>query len=157
MVLYNNQRDRHNLLRNALVQPSQSGWQHLLNFGDDNSFLTMTGLSRFAFMELEKVLFPPSEARPRSNGGRPQSLDNRDQLGLYLFYTGSKMTAKFLCIIFGVTPSACSRFVLKVMVLANSRRLQRDPRARIKFPDPETQEIGAERQLQWVPWGYYVQ
>jgi hypothetical protein len=32
-------------------------------------------------------------------------------LGLLLFYLGSAMTTKFLCLLFGITPSAFSRIL----------------------------------------------
>lgn len=83
--LHNRQRKRTKLSRSAIQSPKLAPWEHLLNFGDDNSFLNMTGLSRNAFMEMEKIMFPtPEEQRPN---GRPLSLNRRGQLGLLLFYT----------------------------------------------------------------------
>ena len=63
--LHNRQRRRTKLSRSAIQSPKLAGWEHLLNFGNDDSFLNVTGMSRHAFMEMEKILFStPEEQRP---------------------------------------------------------------------------------------------
>jgi hypothetical protein len=52
----NAQRRRHNLLRSALLPPQFSSWNHLLNFGDNVSFLDVTSFLRPAFMVLKTAL-----------------------------------------------------------------------------------------------------
>jgi len=43
IILYSNSlRKRCYLTRSALMHPKFAPWEHLLNFGDDNSFITMT-------------------------------------------------------------------------------------------------------------------
>ena len=55
---YNSRRTRHYYLtKSALLDPCQSPWQRLLLFGDENSFINLTGMTRQAFKLLEKVVF----------------------------------------------------------------------------------------------------
>jgi hypothetical protein len=78
----------------------------LYHYGDASSFLTMTGMSRQAFLQLFDVLFIDSHQQCY-RGGRPPVMDSFAQLGLYLFLVGSTMGIKNLCLIIGVTPSYC--------------------------------------------------
>ena len=48
--------------------------------------------------------------------GRPRVLDEKDKVGLYLFYVNSTMTINNLCLIFGTTPCRCSEVVSFMMV-----------------------------------------
>jgi hypothetical protein len=57
-------------------------------------------------------------------------------LGLLLCYLGSQMTMKWLCLIFGITPTPCSR-ILKIILRMTVKRLRFHPLARIKFPDEQ--------------------
>jgi len=97
----------------------------------------MTGLSREAFMELLSLLYP-NYARKRltlnRKRGRPQLLSPDAQLGLFLFYIGSTMHLKHLCLLFGITPSTCSRVILK-MLHTVVKLLRKNEKAKIKFPD----------------------
>ena len=70
----------------------------------------------------------------RKRRGRPPLLAPEDQLGLILFYFGSTMTMRFLCMIFGVTPSVCSR-ALRHMLKRIVKTLRMHPWSRVKFPD----------------------
>jgi len=125
------------LTRSAILSPAFSPWQRLYTFGDDQSFLTMTGMNRHAFMMLEQALFVNSNANTTDRiGGRPPSLDNHGQLGLFLFYLGSKMGVKHLCMIFGITPSSCSRFINKMLKLT-AKRLKKNIHAEVRFPSEE--------------------
>ena len=54
---HNNIRDRHCLLRSAIVQPKESPWRSLYIHADETSFLHMTGLSWNAFAILLDYLF----------------------------------------------------------------------------------------------------
>jgi hypothetical protein len=50
VVLYlNGQRDRHHLTRSALLLPTNSPWCRLQKYGDDTSFLHITGFNRDTF------------------------------------------------------------------------------------------------------------
>jgi hypothetical protein len=68
--------------------------------------------------------------------GRPELLDPIAQLGLYLFFIGSTMGIKHLCLIFGVTPMRCSVVINKMMQLV-VKKLKSHPLAKVKFPDKE--------------------
>ena len=58
MVVYlNSIRERHKLTRSAVLRPKFAPWMQLLNFGDETSFLDLTGFSRAAFMQLETACF----------------------------------------------------------------------------------------------------
>lgn len=111
------------------MSPSLSPWRSLLNHADDSSFLNVTGLTRNAFIELEKISF--AEKLPKV--GRPASIDDRDQLGLYLLFVGSRMELKYVCMLFGITPSAASRFINSMMYLV-SKQLHIHTDAKVKFP-----------------------
>ncbi len=68
--------------------------------------------------------------------GRLRSLRPDGYLGLVLFYFGSTMSYKHLCLIFGITPLVCSRvicYMLRLVVL----RLSDHPIAQVRFLDPE--------------------
>ena len=119
---YNRIRKREHLLREAVVLPRKSPWRQLMDFGDPSSFLLMTGLTREAFGTLHDILQPPGYHRFQRTKGCSWSLPSDAQLGLLLFYLGSTMNYKHLCLIFGITPSACSR-ILNNMIKLVVRRL----------------------------------
>ena len=104
------------LLRAALVPPSHSLWNKLYDKGDSSSFLHITGLRREAFDSLLYVVIPPGHTMRRRRRGRPWSLPPDGMLGLLLCYLGSQMTIKWLCLIFGITPTSCSRILKKYFV-----------------------------------------
>ena len=95
------------------MMPDQSAWGHLYKNEDSRSFTLMTGLSQDVFQMLMDTLSSGSTwyvHRPR----RPHSLSPSAELGLFLFYIGSTMTLKHLCLIFGMTPAVCSRSLKNV-------------------------------------------
>ena len=106
---HNSIRVRSFLLRAALVPPSLSPWRKLYDEGDSSSFLHVTGLTREAFDSLVMIVIPPGHSLRRRRRGRPWSLPPDGMLGLLLCYLGSQMTMKWLCLIFGITPSPCCR------------------------------------------------
>jgi hypothetical protein len=61
----------------------------------------MTGMTRHAFTLLHDVLFFGKQPQ---RTGRPQLMNPTAQLGLFLFFIGSTMGYKHLCLIFGCTP-----------------------------------------------------
>jgi hypothetical protein len=63
-------------------------------------------------------------------------LDEPAQVGLFLFFIGSKMGVNHLCLLFGITPSACSRY-LAIVLKRVVRSLRHHHSARIKFPSEE--------------------
>jgi hypothetical protein len=134
VVYQNNIRERNYLLRQAIVDPKMSPWQHLMDNGDSSSFLLMTGLNCDAFNQLLDELIPPNHrlrctCRRR---GRQWSLLAEGQLGLLLFYLGSTMPYKHSCLIFGITPLACSRIINKMLERVVNR-LRFHPYARVNF------------------------
>lgn len=115
----------------------------------------MTGMTREVFSQLEGILFRKERhrrdmqhreilaGRRKNRGGRRFSIDYNSQLGLFLFYLGSKMAIKHLCMICGVTPSTCCRVIIKMLALA-VRRLKHNEHAAIRFPSPEVMEEFAQ-------------
>ena len=133
---HNNIRDRHILLRPALVQPLDSPWTKLYQSADPVSFLHMTGLTRPTFATLLDYLFDleVEDFVRRCQRGHPQLLGPEGCLGLLLFYLGSTINYKHLCMLFGITPSVCSH-VINMMLNKVVRRLRSHPIAQVKFPD----------------------
>ena len=145
LVLYhNNIRDRSYLLRAALVEPNQAPWKKLFDHGDDCSFLHMTGLSREAFRALLEYTFDLDYLSRYRRRGRPPSLPPEGMLGLFLFYLGSTMHIKHLCLIFGVTPTVCCR-VINMMLKRVVRDLRSHPMARVQFPDEGKMRVFADQ------------
>jgi hypothetical protein len=56
-----------------------SPWFKLMHFGDDHTFLSLTGFTRPSFLKLTDILFDGYVERKR---GRPESLDRFGQVGL---------------------------------------------------------------------------
>ena len=131
---YNSLRNRSILTRSAILKPPSSPWAQVLHYGDDRSFLELTGLSRLSFYELRSLIFGAELNDPQV--GRRKSLDTAGELGLYLFYVGSQMRTKHLCLIFGVVPTTANQTIMKVMSLI-CRKLRRHPASAIEFPDEE--------------------
>jgi len=96
-----------NLLCCSIVMPCQSAWHHLYENADSRSFTLMTGLSQGVFQKLIDALSSQSTCSS-SLTGRLYSLSPSAELGLFLFYIGSTMNLKHLCLIFGKTPAVCS-------------------------------------------------
>ena len=82
--------------------------------------------------------------------GRPRLLRPDGYLGLVLFYFGSTMSYKHLCLIFCITPLVCSRvicYMLRLVVL----QLSDHPMAQVTFPDPEKMWQFAKMVQLWAP------
>jgi hypothetical protein len=135
----NSIRDRTKLHRCSLLSHNESPWIKLYRHGDASSFLNMTGFTRHAFSLLHDVLFVGQQPQRM---GRPRLMESTAQLGLFLFYLGSTMGMKHLCMIFGITPSTCSEVIDKMLHLV-VRKLKRHPMAAVKFPDAEKMEYFA--------------
>jgi hypothetical protein len=130
---YNSLRNRRYLLRAGVISPKLSPWNHLFHHGDDLSFMEMTGFSRNSFSALVNILWPLDTRRNIGNKrGRPSSLDENGQLGLLLFYLGSRMNIKHLCLLFGVVPSTVSS-VIKDIIKLLIHKLIDHPSARISL------------------------
>jgi hypothetical protein len=131
---HNSIRECHILLRPAIVQPRNLPWTKLYQSADPVSFLHMTGLTRPTFVMLLDYLFDLEDIARRCQCGHPCSLGPEGYLGLLLFFLGSTMQYKHLCLIFGITPSVCSR-VINMILKKVVRRLRSHPFAQVKFPD----------------------
>jgi hypothetical protein len=136
----NSVHNRTKLHRCALLRPHESPWAKLYHCGNASLFLIMTGMTRYAFTLLHDLLFLGQQPQ---RTGRPQPINPTAQLGLLLFFIGSIMGCKHLCLIFGCTPTVCSRVInglLKVVV----KKLKRHPLASIRFPNAEQLEYYAQ-------------
>jgi hypothetical protein len=98
----------------ALLSPHESPWAKLYHCGDASSFLTMTGMSRQAFtLRHDALIFNEQPQRT----GRPQLMHPTAQLCLFLFFIGSTMGYQHLCLIFGITPTVCSKVINQMLML----------------------------------------
>ncbi len=99
LIYYNSLRDRHYLLRAAIVYPHEAPWRKLYKKADDSSFLHMTGLNRHAFKCLLWYLFDDDEIANRRRRGRPCSLGADGYLGLLLFIWEVRCNTS-ICVLF---------------------------------------------------------
>ena len=142
IVTVNNARNRHRLTKSAMVHHCFSPWITLLRNADDGSFLTVTGFNRSAFTALEAVVFPEDRTATTvlaEKRGRPEILDNKGKLGLYLLYTTSRMEMKMLCLIFGIPPTTCIRYI-DMMIKLVVKRLKKNAIARVFFPTTDEEK-----------------
>ncbi len=91
---------------------------------------------------LHNILKPPGHPFLPKRKGRKWSLTSEGLLGLFLFYIGSTMNYKHLCLIFGVTSNARSHKLKNILKLVVTK-LCFHPVARIKFPSQEKMELFA--------------
>ncbi len=131
--LHNSIHTCHYLHRPAIVSPSDSPWQRLYEQANPSSFLHMTGLTWQCFVMLLSALFDPEEILPHQRcwHRRPWSL-REGCLRLLLFYLGSTMNHKHLCLIFGIVPGVCSKVVHAMLRLA-VRRSADNPIAEVRI------------------------
>ena len=88
LIKYNNSlRFRSQLKRPALLSPRLSPWSRLLASGGESSFLNVTGLTYSAFRMLVGALYDSPEVGLKR--GRPASLDENGEVGIYLVFLGS--------------------------------------------------------------------
>ena len=81
----------------------------LYQSADPLSFLHMTSLARPTFAMLLDYLLDLEDIVRRRRRGCPWLLGPEGCLGLPLFYLGSTMNYKHLCMLFGITPS-CDKY-----------------------------------------------
>lgn len=139
--LYNSCRNRVKLTKQGVVDADKSSWRKLLADGSDNDFLCITGFDRYSFKCLLRYLYP--FAKHRSPTGRPSMLGFQDKVGLYLIYCGSTLNLKFLCMLFGIAPSNCSRYIAEIRQLI-CLHLRKNAHAKIQFPTAMEMEFYAE-------------
>jgi len=116
--------------------PKFAPWRHLFNFGNDSSFMELTGMDRPCFMLLYKEIKKLSTIRnlSRRNTGRPKLLSLKDEIGLTIFFLTSHMRIKHLCLMFGVVPTVCRETIDRMLVKIIAA-LDRHPHARTRFPN----------------------
>jgi hypothetical protein len=98
------------------------------------SFLLITGLTCEVFRSRLDYLFDLDFIAHHCRRRRLLSLPPDRYLGLFLFYLGSTMSYKHLWLLFGISPSVCSRIINK-MLSKVVRELQNHPFAQVQFPD----------------------
>jgi hypothetical protein len=108
---HNSIHDCHYLHHLAILELQHSPCRKLCKNVNMTSFLHMTGLTRCTFASLLDYLFDLEEIAYPHGCGRPLSLSPDGYLRLLLFYLGSKMQYRHLCLIFGITPSICSQAI----------------------------------------------
>jgi hypothetical protein len=132
--------------RVALQDPTQSAWRTLLESGNDQAMITLTGLdmetfnwlcSRFEHWYVGHSPFvDPSHCivpLQRRNKGRPRLISAADCLGLCLAWTRTRGSTVVLQLIFGMTATPVSmylRFGRRILIQV----LQSEPDAAIKIP-----------------------
>ena len=90
-------------------------------------------------MMLLKVLYSPTDipqcaASVVGRVGRPPSLVLHAELGMFLFFIGSTMNVKHLCLLFGATPNVCSQAICQMLKLV-PQMLMNNEFAKVVFPD----------------------
>ena len=79
----------------------------------------------------------------RRRRGRPWSLPPDGMLVLLLCYLGSTMTNRWLCLIFGITPSPYSR-IIKRLRRMRVKRLHFRPLVKVTFPNEQKMQQFSE-------------
>ena len=116
--------------RASLLDPRQSAWCTLLESGNDQALITLTGFDfhsfrwlseRFStlytthspFVDPDGRIVPLGANNPRQTnlGGRPRLLSSDDCLGMCLAWTRTRGSNMVLQIIFGMTASSASEHV----------------------------------------------
>jgi hypothetical protein len=109
LLLYHNSlRDWSYLLRQSVLCANEAPWRRLFLRGDSTSFLHMTGLTHEAFRSLLDYLFDLDFIARHRRRVRPLSLSPDGYLGLFLFYLGSTMSYRHLCMLLTAT-ATCSQ------------------------------------------------
>ena len=114
------QRRQKKIPRCCLLNPKKCAWQRLYEGGSDAAMITLTGLDRESFAELEQKfrryynLFTPHtlsgmiSKRGNSYRGRRRLMISKDCLALCLSWTRTRGGMYVLQMIFGVTGTAVS-------------------------------------------------
>jgi DDE superfamily endonuclease len=138
--------------RASLLDPCRSAWSTLLESGNDQALITLTGFDFNSFRWLSERFFnlytthspfidpdgrivPLGTNNPRqtNQGGRPRLLSSDDCLGLCLAWTRTRGSNMVLQIIFGMTSTSVSmylRFGRRILI----EILKVEPAAAIMIP-----------------------
>jgi hypothetical protein len=134
---YKAARERHQLTAEAYLKPPSTSWRYLFLNACDRSFLHVTGMSREAFMMLYTRLFVGRVENRRTGAGRKPRIWEVDKLGMLLMFLGSKMSMKFLPLIFGCSERYCSSIIGQLLERV-VRVLSVDDLSCLRFPPQET-------------------
>lgn len=114
-IEYHNSVCEHNNLLHSTITMATSlfqCWFRLLSFNDRSYKACLPN-------DVEYFVYPHTLLRTCLNYarclGRKPSLLPHAELGLFLFFIGSANNIKHLCLIFGATPSVCSRSLWKLL------------------------------------------
>lgn len=142
-LLRNSIRDRAYLTKEALLPLSHSPWRKLLASGTNAHFITVTGLSRDAFMTLLAKYHEHFEDRPKGLGIKEMSLLSIDSLALVLHWLNSTMRQKTLKQLFGL-PNVSRPLSYALDALLRTLRAPSFPEAAVRWPTHEEMEQWAE-------------
>ena len=137
IVAYNNCRNRHRLTKEALVHPTLSPFNKLINCGNDSSFLDVLGFNKPSFRLLSKLIYSYEELKNiRTGPGRPNTLTSCERLGVLIMYLSSNLKTKHLSLIFGASPTIIYR-TIKDTLYKVFKILKKHPASKINFPNQE--------------------
>jgi hypothetical protein len=143
LLAFNSARDQTRITKEAYPEVEHSPWRKLLENANNKSFTHITGFSRYAFHELYEVVFAGEEYKT----GRPPEVEYIDQLGILLLFLGSRMSYKFLTLIFGTGEANISKIIAKMLERV-VKALENHPDARIELPsDVEAARLAAKVRL----------
>lgn len=138
----------------ALPHPSKASIMKLLHCNDDPSWIALCGFSRPVFEEMYTQFAPVfvdmwkrTHHTPLilSRGGRPGTIFNRSNgdcrrvLMLVLFFLTTSTPQKVLCVVFGLSPSTLSRYLILGLRAFNAT-LKLLPDARVEWPNGDQQQ-----------------
>ena len=108
--------------------------------GEESFILYITRLTRDAFNALLHTVIPPDHCIHHPRRGRPWSLPPDGMLGLLLCYLGSQMSTKWLCLIFGITPSPCLHILRRMLRMIVKQRCSH-PLAQVELPNEARMQL----------------
>ena len=124
------------LTRQCLKHPRVSDWNYFYKTATDTNFRKVTTLNRAAFEDMVKIFRKHYKINLGQRGGRPSSLTTHHSvLGCLLSFYADTMSHKSVCLMFGITPTTCSR-VLEAAEQALSPTLDE-----VRWPSLAEQQI----------------
>jgi hypothetical protein len=120
---------RNRIRRESLIHPrsGNTSWLTILHNGNDQSFISTTGLDRDSFRQLlQDFIFPfenqsvyGNDALPHPSHLSRRLISPEDALGMCLLYLSSTMKYSDLGIFFGVTESSISKYLNASLQILN--------------------------------------
>ena len=135
-------RRRNYLTRPALLPHSDSAWKTLYDSYDDKAYVNTMSLDVASFHRIHRYLVTDKflTCSIRHNC----TMTTYSILGLALLYLNSTMGQKSMCLIFGIPPAVCSRFLWRGLhALQKAFRADKIEEAKIEWPNEnEMQRLG---------------